>query len=323
MKVTLLLITLITINCSHFNFDEQFELFLQKYNKTYLGDELKDRRQIFTDNWTNIQALQFSDSERYADFGMSPFLDMTREEFKQKYLTLKVQGEFDFHCSAAMKTEGVEPKESFDWREVDGVVTSVKNQGPCGSCWAFSTIGNLEGRYKLVYNENALFSEQMLVDCSQQNGGCEGGLMDLAFEDLSSMKLISADDYPYFATGGVCKADSLPGLDIVGGCVYADTQEEDEIAKMLQKYGPLSVALDAEWLQYYWGGIHDPYFCNDSINHAVVLVGFGEENGKKYWIIKNSWSSQWGEMGYFRLARGSGACHINKFIVSGVFKGEN
>lgn len=327
MKVVILLLTIITFSCAHqLTADQAFVEFVSTYNKTFTSEvELAFRKAIFADNWTKVQELKNSNSDQFSDLGMTPFLDLTPSEFKQKYLTLKLKDDEEMkpQCDFKPKLDDVKLVDAHDWRSVEGVVSDIKDQGMCGSCWAFSAVGALEGRYRLVNNESKLFSEQLLVDCSKQNAGCNGGLMDLAFQDLEKLKAIEENNYPYRGSQGKCREGSLEGSVIVEGCRAPETEDEDEIAKMLLKYGPLAIALDANWLQFYWGGVHDPWFCHGDLNHGVTLVGYGEEKGgKKYWIVKNSWGSWWGESGYFRIRRGTGACGINKFIVTAVLNGE-
>ncbi|TKR76096.1 hypothetical protein L596_017291 [Steinernema carpocapsae] len=207
-----------------------------------------------------------------------------------------------------------------DWRE-NGFVTPVKNQGHCGSCWAFSTTGVLEGQYKRVTGKLISLSEQNLVDCSKgygtepaTNQGCNGGLMDNAFQyimDNGGIDLESA--YPYKANDSdLChfrKAEAAEGLQVYG---YVDIPKGDEEALKVAvaTQGPIAVAIDASHRSFrmYAGGVFYESECDgDSLSHAVLVVGYGTDPELgDYWLVKNSWGTEWGVEGYIRMARNEG-----------------
>jgi len=215
--------------------------------------------------------------------------------------------------------------DSFDWRE-KGAVNPVKNQGGCGSCWAFSAIGNIEGQYFRKTGSLIRFSEQQLVDCDKVDEGCNGGLMESAFKHLSENGgVMLEDDYQYAGFDDDCKFEQTKAKAGIASWKFAKSQDEGEIKQMLYETGPLAVALNATPLQFYFFGVFDPWFqliCDPaSLNHGVVIVGYGRTKNmvfpdKDYWIVRNSWSSWWGESGYFRIVRGSGACGINTYVIS-------
>jgi len=219
------------------------------------------------------------------------------------------------------KAKGDAPA-NWDWRE--HLTIKVKNQGQCGSCWAFSAVGNIEGQYELKTKKNALFSEQQLVDCDTVDQGCNGGLMDQAFTYLENSGVMNSADYPYTGRGGNCQFDKTKAVANVTGYKFASGEkegavDEDALKQMLYENGPFAIAINASTLQFYFGGIMDPFsfLCNPKgLNHGVLLVGYGVENNKPYWIIKNSWGSSWGEKGFFRIIAGKGACGMNTFVVT-------
>merc|ERR1712083_1121866 len=191
--------------------------------------------------------------------------------------------------------------DSFDWRQ-KGAVNAVKDQKQCGSCWAFSTVANIEGVNFVKTQKLLSLSEQELVDCDKKSDqGCQGGLPSNAFQFLISSKtgLEAESKYPYTARDGSCRV-----------------QKADELVQ----YGPLSIGINAGPMQWYRGGIADPWsiLCNPkSLDHGVAIVGFGSES-KPYWVIRNSWGASWGEEGYYRIVRGQGKCGLNTDVTTAV-----
>jgi cathepsin L len=192
-------------------------------------------------------------------------------------------------------------------------VTAVKDQGMCGSCWAFSATGSLEGSYFLKHGQLLSFSEQQLVDCSKKQGneGCNGGLMDTAFSYVKENGLCLETDYPYNAKDGQCESTCLKTL---SGSGFVDIPENDEAAleRAVLTIGPISVAIQADKpaFQFYKTGVFDDPSCGTNLDHGVLVVGLGTLKGKDYWIVKNSWGQLWGSEGYILLARGKNMCGI-------------
>jgi C1A family cysteine protease len=262
-----------------------------------------------------------------APMGITKFFDLTTEEFRKTYLNLnistiqRIKAMYSSNRIQINKLKGDAP-DAYDWRE-QGAVSPVKNQGSCGSCWAFSAIGNIESQYQIKTKKSGIFSEQQLVDCDKVDEGCNGGLMDQAFTYLESTGVMNSSDYSYTGRGGQCKFDQSKVVAKVSGYKFANGKDnavdENQLKQMLYENGPFSIAINATLLQFYFGGIFNPwsFLCNPkSLNHGVLLVGYGVEGSKPYWIIKNSWGSSWGEKGYFRLIAGKGACGVNTFVVT-------
>ena len=296
---------------------EQFQAFLKKYGKSY--DSLPEylaRFKIFRNNLRRVEDRANANS--IFEEGVTKFSDMTPNEFKKKYLTLDVNVLNTIHFEDAEPILHFGADENFDWLDA---MNPVKNQGSCGSCWAFATVANLEGLYYIKYGQHKRFSEQMLVDCDTTDSACNGGLMEYAFQWIKDNGgLMLEDDYPYKGTKATCKSSSSKYAVKVTGYTKLTSDDETDILNYLVKTGPLAIAVNADPLQYYSSGIasYSKSTCDPSgINHAVTLVGYGVENGTKYWLVRNSWGADWGEDGHFRMLRGSGTCGINTYITSG------
>lgn len=291
----------------------KFMKFIRDNSKEYRTiEEFQERFAIFK---ANIE--QVGDVETY-----NRFMDQTSEEFKG-LLNLNYEAIPAVKAVSSrytIKNVMGELPASHDWRD-HGAVGTIKDQGQCGSCWAFSAIGNLEGVYAIKSGKHEVFSEQLLVDCDDNGDqGCNGGLMDQAFAWLEGEgKGVELDqDYPYAGVDQTCqlKKDKVfKGVKVVD---FKDiSQNEEEIRRVLYENGPLSIAVDATAFQSYHGGIMKT--CRfGGLNHGVTLVGYGEEAGVQFWIIRNSWGAGWGEKGYVRVARGKGLCGLNQAVSTAV-----
>jgi C1A family cysteine protease len=214
---------------------------------------------------------------------------------------------------------------AIDWRQ-KGAVTAVKNQGQCGSCWAFSTTGGVEGQWFLAGNSLVSLSEQLLVSCDTVDQGCNGGLMNLAYEWVISAHngtFATEESYPYVSGGGSAPA-CVPGKGKVGAKItghYNIYHSEDQMLAWVGANGPLSIAVDASAWQFYMGGVMTT--CGgSSLDHGVLIAGYESTGGTPYWIIKNSWGASWGEQGYIFVARGSNQCLLTHYPVTSVVKGD-
>ena len=303
---------------------QQFQKFIKKYRKKYNSmNEFIARYEVFRRNVMET----FKEENSLYQTGITKFSDLTKQEFAKIYLNLNydamAMANFDPYI---VKVSNAAPS-AYDWRDY-GRVSAVKDQGSCGSCWAFATVANLEGLYYANKGVMKTFSEQMLVDCDTSDSGCNGGLMEYSFTWLKKNGGIMYEaDYPYKGTKSTCKSDSSKYADfkITGykklGSSWStwSAVDEDEIKEFLYQTGPLAIALNADPLQTYTGGILDltSTKCPSSgINHAVTLVGYGTQSSTDYWIVKNSWGKSWGESGYFRIRRGNGTCGVNCYITT-------
>ena len=250
--------------------------------------------------------------ERTFDMAINMFADLTTEEFLAHYTGANPDLMPLDDEARTVYFDGVVALDSdIDWTK-KGAVTGVKNQGQCGSCWAFSSTGALESAYYLKHNSLESFSEQQLVDCTygQGNYGCNGGMPYNSFHYLKSHKEEAESSYAYTAKDGSCKYDANKG--ITGDSNYYHVSASDSQIRQALSGRPLSVCLDATPLQYYSGGIVDASSCSTRINHAVLMTGY--KSSDSAWKIKNSWGTGWGESGYFRLKDGGNTCGIQSYV---------
>lgn len=239
---------------------------------------------------------------------VNQFAHLSRQEFKQHYLGFhndKLHAERRQNRIGRFSHSNVVSPPSLDWRK-KGAVTEIKNQGVCGSCWAFSTTGSVEGINKIVTGELASLSEQELIDCDRaKDMGCQGGLMDYAYEWIINNGGIDTEkDYPYTANNGQCDV-ARENTRVVTIDDYEDVPRNDHEAMMKAVAAqPIAIAVEADEVsfQFYSSGIIDDE-CGTELDHGVLLVGYDSEDGKDYWIVKNSWGAVWGEKGYVRLLR--------------------
>ncbi|RZC37668.1 cathepsin L1 [Asbolus verrucosus] len=245
------------------------------------------------------------------EIGVNQFTDYTEEEMMPYTHGLELPLEMPEPLINITSTYFLDVKaptalpSSFDWRS-RGVVTPVKNQGSCGSCWAFSTTGALESHYKIRYRSTVTLSEQQLVDCVRNAQGCRGGWMNNAFTYIARNGGINYDrDYPYQAKDGPCRYRSGKPRVTIRGYAYLTVANENMLKQMVATRGPISVAIDAggNFGGYRSGVYYNPSCSTSKFTHAVVIVGYGNENGMDYWLVKNSWGPDWGQNGYIKMAR--------------------
>ncbi|XP_054569400.1 pro-cathepsin H [Eptesicus fuscus] len=291
----------------------RFKSWMLQHQKAYSTAEYQHRLQTFANNRRRIAAHN-ARNHTYK-MGINPFSDMTFAEFKHKYLWSEPQ-----NCSATksnyLRGRGPYPP-SVDWRKKGHFVSKVKNQGGCGSCWTFSTTGALESAIAIKTGKMLSLAEQQLVDCAQNfnNHGCQGGLPSQAFEYIRYNKGIMGEDtYPYKGQDGKCKFQPEKAIAFVKDVANITLNDEEAMVEAVALYNPVSFAFEvtSDFMQYR-KGIYSSTSCHktpDKVNHAVLAVGYGEENGKPYWIVKNSWGPQWGMNGYFLIERGKNMCGL-------------
>lgn len=295
--------------------------FKKSHGKTYLSEEHEQFR--FDQFRKNLEVIEKHNSEysmgmHTYTLGVNYFADWSFEEFKNKMFGTRVgNATRNNNLGTFLRLpKHITLPESVDWRK-EGAVTEVKNQGECGSCWAFSTTGSLEGAHFRASGKLVELSEQQLVDCSGkfENQGCNGGLMDNAFEYVKENGgLDTEDSYPYHAHQGRCHFKKKAIGSECSGYNDIASGSEEALKEALATIGPISIAIDAtegKFMLYKNGVLVDDTCGNtpDTLDHGVLLVGYGTDenasNGQNqdYWIVKNSWGPGWGEEGYVRMAR--------------------
>nr|ACG50798.1 cathepsin L1 [Fascioloides magna] len=306
MRLFILAVLIVSVFASN---DDLWHQWKRKYNKEYNGADDEHRRNIWEQNVKHIQEHNLRHDLGLVTYtlGLNQFTDMTFEEFKAKYLfEISPKSELLSHSGISYQAKGNDVPESIDWRDY-GYVTEVKDQGQCGSCWAFSSTGAMEGQYIKKFRTTVSFSEQQLVDCTRNygNSGCNGGWMERAFEYLRRNGLETESSYPYRAVDDHCRYESQLGVAKVTGYYTEHSGNEVSLMNMVGGEGPVAVAVDVQSdFSMYKSGIYQSETCSTYyVNHAVLAVGYGTESGTDYWILKNSWGSWWGDQGYIRFAR--------------------
>jgi len=296
----------------------KFSDYMHRFGKTYkTQEEFRTRLANFEASLKRIDYLN-SKSKGGATFGITKFSDVSAEEFKN---TILMRNPID--PSKKMKDVGIlQPKAldlpvSLDWRN-SGLVTAVKDQGQCGSCWAFSATENIESmwiRAGKSKNSTLNLSEQQIVDCDDWDLGCGGGEPYRAYEYIISAGGQEPDrDYPYTAVNGNCNFEKSEISAKISSWKYATSEYSEELLqKNLVSWGPLSVCVDASNWQDYQNGVMTWEQCAwvNLLDHCVQLVGYSTKTADgDYWIVRNSWGLDWGIDGYIWLAMGGDTCGI-------------
>ena len=282
---------------SHFtNFQEKFA---KKYENV---QELESRFAIFRENFYNIVTHNADRSQNFT-MGVNQFTDLTPEEFKAQMIRGLKAPVGSFGCGTFSNSASGAPA-SIDWR-TKGAVTTVKDQGQCGSCWTFSSTGAMEGAWAIAKGQLIDLAEQELVDCAglkYGSAGCSGGQMEGAFKFIIENGQCAASSYPYTAKDGSCH--SCTAVAHASSCY--DVKPNDQLSlKAAVAKQPVAVAIsaDTKYFQSYSSGVLTSSTCYTSLDHGVLAIGYGEENGQKYWLVKNSWGTSWGDQGYVKIGR--------------------
>lgn len=290
--------------------DVHWNRYKEFFQKNYKPTEESARRLIWENNVADIiqHNLEYDMGIHSYRKGLNEYADMSHNEFVRTLNGYRGRKLHNSSVSVFLPPLNMDLPETVDWRK-EGLVTPIKNQAQCGSCWAFSTTGSLEGQHKKKTGKLVSLSEQNLMDCSRPEGnmGCEGGLMDQAFDYIKKNNGIDTESsYPYTAQDGTCHySKANEGATCTG---HVDVASGDEVAlqKAVATVGPISVAIDASQpsFQQYQGGIYNEPNCNSEfLDHGVLAVGYGTENGVDYWLVKNSWGTSWGINGYIKMSR--------------------
>ncbi|CAF1024289.1 unnamed protein product [Rotaria magnacalcarata] len=294
--------------------NSQWALFKRVHAKQYNTiEEETARRTIWEANLVKIQNhnLEADLGLHTYTLGMNRFGDMAHEEFVKQMNGFKMSAKAesdDFDRHTFLAPSNIALPAAVDWRKL-GYVTPVKDQGQCGSCWAFSATGSLEGQHFAQAKSLVSLSEQNLVDCSDKFGnmGCDGGLMDQAFQYIKANKGIDTEkSYPYEAVDGKCrfKKQNIGATDT--GFVDIKSMNETDLQSAIATIGPISVAIDAsqDSFQFYSSGVYNEPDCSSTqLDHGVLAVGYDAAGSKDYYIVKNSWGTSWGQKGYIWMSR--------------------
>jgi len=292
--------------------------FKDAYGKRYGSLEEKLRYKYFVKNLHRADNLNSINGNK-AKWGVTQFMDLSPAEFRSSYL----MNETKLAALGKPKHLRVAPKASprspfdFDWGS-KGAVTPVKNQGSCGSCWAFSAVEELESCWFIAGNTLTLLSEQQVVDCDTTCYGCDGGWPYLAYQYLMST---GGDDtegsYPYEGVDQTCQFNSQSiGATLSNWYYVTQNCDETQMQNFLYATAPMSVCVDAETWQYYQGGIVTAANCGTSIDDCVQITGVITEDGEQVWNVRNSWGAGWGENGYLWVEIGTDACAIAQVVTA-------
>mmetsp|Transcript_111395 Transcript_111395/g.325851 ORF Transcript_111395/g.325851 Transcript_111395/m.325851 type:complete len:357 (+) Transcript_111395:80-1150(+) len=300
---------------------KEFETFCEEFGKKYTPEERAARFVVFKANLAYIHAENAKGHP--FELGLNSYGDLSHLEFLATSLGLKTSNSTKrwgglAHLGSAVAKDVAMPA-SVDWRK-RGAITPVKKQESCSSCWTFSAAGALSAAWEIETGNLVALSEQQLLDCTGGNTDCRGGNMDSAFGYALGAGLCTAASYPYQAREGTCRAPGSCFVAIPLGSVigYRDVSPNDERALMeAVAQQPVSVGIEAKGMafRFYKTGVYARE-CGADPNHAVLLVGYGVQGSTPIWLVKNSWGTDWGESGYFRMARGTDESGCESIVVA-------
>lgn len=322
--------------------EQKFESFTQRYNKTYTAEELPKRMSLYVTRSRMIRQSEIAYREgrlpfrmqenEYVDRDDKELRSMTgiRDFFNEDTRLNRPQSRYRRSVGSYSNTDLVvktgDIPASIDWRDSGCVDKPTTSQGDCSSCYAFAAIGAVESMYCIKNRRRITYSPQQIVDCGPSSGylldGCDGGSVSHVFLYLRQAgKVAKQRCYPYLKRKSACKLDALvtnrprcvtPASPTNTTLDYEILLEEEEILQHVANTGPVVATLEAtEKLMFYGSGIFDDPKCSkrwDVYNHAVLVVGYGRENGQDYWLIRNSWGLDWGRSGFGKIKRGTSAC---------------
>ncbi|XP_077976942.1 procathepsin L-like [Glandiceps talaboti] len=291
--------------------DLEWEEWKTTHGKEYSQEEELMRRVKWHNNMKFIQRHNedFANGKTTFKMAMNQLGDLDTEEYRKLMCGYRAQNRSKSGGSSFLAPSNVVLPGQIDWRDY-GYVTSVKDQGRCASCWAFSSTGSLEGQYFKKTGQLISLSEQQLVDCSLAYGnkGCREGWTNQAFEYIKDYGEISEADYPYIGDGSTCNyySASKPVVTFITTYYTLPARREDNLQQAVATVGPISVAIDSSKtsFRFYHSGVYNEVTCSqDALDHAVLVVGYGSRDGQDYWIVKNSYGNYWGDQGYILMSR--------------------
>jgi len=307
--VLVLIVCLASVASIHQSFDEEWELFKSTYAKNYSETENELRMNIFRYNLRKIELHNASHGKGEVSYtlAINEYSDLLPREFAAIMTGYRSENSpKSKEKSLFVRPPHIHLPDSVDWY-AEGAVTPVNNQGSCGSCWAFSVTGALEGQHFRKTGELISLSAQNLIDCDYRNNGCTGGNFGWAFDYIKTNGGIdSASSYPYEAATGPCRFNATNVAATDTGYMVIEAGDEEALKAAVAMVGPIAVGMDAtrpDFLFYSKGVYIDPTCRVNNINHSALVVGYGTEEGIDYWLVKNSWGTSWGDMGYIKMAR--------------------
>ncbi|CAD5224423.1 unnamed protein product [Bursaphelenchus xylophilus] len=296
----------------------QFTDFIVKFEREYKDEqEVAQRFEIIEKSLKRIAELQKQSPT--AQFGLTKMADLSEEEFGRiANLKVPARNEDEEQDFLQLDISEEDLPKGHDWRKLNGV-SSVKNQGDCGACFAFGTVGAIESQWRIKRNKSLDLSIEQILECTYNNpkygdyGGCQGGLLDGVFRYVIDNGITDEKHWPYdpeWHNMGACQKE--PKVATLTSVKNITRFSDVELQKAVYSIGPVTVAIDGRFVQFYNGGIISVEHQEWHLSHAVLVVGYGVEKDVPYWIVKNSWGDGYGEQGYFRVYRGNNTIGITE-----------